>query len=206
MPLEIHDCEQGSDEWHALRAGRPTASEFSKLVSGTGKASTQVAGYAATLAAEFYAGRPLERFEGNRATERGHEIEPEARSAYEFLNDCETVQVGFITNFDAGCSPDSMVGDVGLLEIKSQLAKGHVETLAYHHKHRKCPPGYYSQVQGQLLVCEREWCDLVFHHPDLPGLTIRVDRDEAYIRELLKGIKAVIAQRDELVAMLRGAA
>lgn len=201
----IHNCEQNSDEWFALRAGLPTASSFDKLVTGTGKASAQISGYAATLAAELYAGRPLERWEGNRATERGHEVEPEARAAYAFIHEVEPVQVGLVVNHGAGCSPDSLIGDAGLLEIKSQMAKGHVETLAYHRKSGKVPPSYMPQLQGQLLVCEREWVDIMFYHPDLPGLTIKVYRDESYIRELMRGIQAVIAERDELVAMLRSA-
>ena len=202
--MEIHnDIEQGTEEWHALRAGRPTASEFSKLVTGTGKASTQLSDYAATLAAELYAGKPLERWEGNSATERGHEIEPLARANYEFQREVEIVQVGFVTNHGAGASPDGLVGAVGLVEIKSQQAKGHVQTLAYYRKNGRVPPSYLPQVQGQLLICDREWNDLMFYHPDLPGLTVRIERDEAYIRELLKGIGLVIEQRDELAEMLR---
>lgn len=202
--MEIHnDIEQGTEEWHALRAGRPTASEFSKLVTGTGKPSTQIADYAAVLAAELFAGKPLDRWEGNSATERGSELEPIARASYEFDSGVEVVQVGFVTNFDAGCSPDGLVGDDGLTEYKCQLAKGHVQTLAYWHKHRKCPPAYYPQVQGQLLICEREWSDLNFYHPDLPPLVIRVTRDEPYMRELLKGIRAVNEQRDALTEVLR---
>ena len=209
--MEIHtDIEQGSEQWHALRAGIPTASEFDKLVTGTGKPSTQITGYAATLAAESYAGRPLDRWQGNAATERGHEFEPEARADYEFTNDVEAVQVGFITNYGAGCSPDSLIGDDGVLEIKCQLAKGYVETLAYWNKHKRCPPGYIPQTQGQLLICDRDWVDLLFYHPDPKlwecRLTIRMGRDEAYIRALLQGIKAVLAERDELVEMLRAAA
>jgi hypothetical protein len=203
--IEVHEIEQGTEQWHTLRAGLPTASEFSKLVTGTGKKSTQLFDYAATLAAELYAGKPLERWEGNSATERGHEIEPLARSNYEFQNDVEIVQVGFITNFGAGCSPDGLVGSAGLIEIKSQLPKGHVQTLAHYQKNGGPPSGYLPQVQGQLLVCERDWCDLCFYHPDLPSLTIRVERDESYIRELVKGIQLVIEQRDELVSMLESA-
>ena len=205
MAMQIHECDQNSDDWYALRAGLPTASEFSKLVTGTGKVSTQLGDYAAVLAAEMFAGKPLERWEGNGATERGHELEPLARANYEFQHDVEIERVGFVTNFNAGCSPDGLVRDVGLTEFKCQLAKGHVQTLAYWHKHKKCPPTYYPQCQGQLLICEREWDDLNFYHPDLPPLVIRVARDEAYIRELLKGIKAVCEQRDELIEMLRAA-
>lgn len=205
MAMQVHTLEQGTPEWYAIRAGRPTASEFSKLVSGTGKPSTQIGDYAATLAAELYAGKPLDRWEGNGATDRGHEMEPMARANYEFQHDVEVVQVGFVTNFDAGCSPDGFVGADGLTEYKCQLAKGHVQTLAYWRKHGRCPPAYYPQVQGQLLICEREWDDLNFFHPELPPLVIRVERDEAFIREILRGIRAVNEQRDALVEMLRAA-
>lgn len=204
--MQIHDVEQNSDEWYALRAGIPTASEFSKLVTGTGKKSTQADGYAATLAAEHYAGKPLERWEGNSATERGHEMEAQARATYEFTNDVEIVRVGFVTNHGAGCSPDGMVGDAGLYEGKAQLPKGHVETLAYHAKHGCVPPAYMTQCQGELWICEREWVDLDFYHPELPGLTVRVTRDEAYIRELIKQVQAVLEQRDKFLALLNGRA
>jgi hypothetical protein len=201
--VKFIECEQNTDEWIQWRVGLPTASEFSKLVTGTGKASTQLSDYAATLAAELFAGKPLERWEGSWATERGHEVEPIARANYEFLNEVEVVRVGFVVNFDAGCSPDGLVGDSGLHEIKCQLPKGHVQTLHYHRKNGKCPPAYYPQVQGQLLICEREWCDLDFYHPDLPGLTIRVYRDEEYISMLKGQIAAVNAERDSYVEMLR---
>jgi hypothetical protein len=202
----IVDVEQGTDEWFAARVGIPTASSFSRLVTGTGKASSQLSDYAAELAADMYAGKPLERWGGNEATERGHETEPQARYSYEFDNGVEVVKVGFIVNHGAGCSPDGLVGDDGLHEIKCQMAKGHVQTLAYYSKNKACPPGYLPQVYGQLLICEREWCDLSFFHPDLPGLTVRVVRDESYMAELLRGIKAVCEERDKLVEMIRSAA
>ncbi len=201
----IYDVEQNTPEWDELRAGRPTSSEFSKLLTGTGKQSTQIGDYAATLAAEQFAGKPLERWEGNRATERGHEVEPEARHTYEFLHGIKVERVGFVTNHGAGSSPDGFVLIAGIHEVKCQLPKGHVQTMAYYRKHEKCPPAHYTQCQGQLLICEREWVDLDFYHPDLPGLTIRVNRDESYIDELLKQIEEVIAQRDDLLLMLEAA-
>jgi hypothetical protein len=202
----IHDCEQNSEAWYGLRAGLPTASEFPKIITGTGKASAQVSDYAAQLAAEMFAGRPLDRWEGNAATERGHEIEKIARANYEFERELTVDRPGFITNYGAGCSPDGLVGTDGIHEIKCQLAKNHVQTLAYYYKHRTCPPGYVPQVQGQLLICEREWNDLHFFHPDLPSVVIRIKRDEPYIAALRSGIKTVLAERDALVAMLRSAA
>lgn len=203
--LIIHDCEQNTSEWDALRAGRPTASAFSRIVTGSGKPSDQLSGYAAELAAELYAGKPLESWGGNRATERGHEVEPLARANYEFMNDVVVKRIGFATNHDAGCSPDGLVGDDGLHEVKCQLPKGHVETLAYYHRNKKCPAGYIPQVQGQLLILEREWVDLNFYHPDLRSLVIRIYRDEAFIRALLRQIKAVNEKRDAYVEILKAA-
>jgi hypothetical protein len=199
----FHDVEQGSDEWFALRAGIPTASEVSKLVTGTGKKSTQWQGYAATLAAEAYAGKPLERWEGNWATERGKELEAEASETYAFVHDVAIVRTGFVTNRDAGCSPDGLIGDDGIHEIKCPLPKGVVEVCAYWHRYKKPEPGYLPQAQGELLVLEREWVDLTFHHPEMPGLTIRIYRDEPYIRELVRQIAAVNELRDEYLAILR---
>lgn len=206
MPAEFHQVEQNSEEWLRLRAGIPTASEFKKLLTSQGKPSTQIQDYAAVLAAELYAGKPLESWEGNQWTQRGHELEPEARASYEFIHDVEVVRVGFVTNYGAGCSPDSLVGDHGMLEIKCLSPWRHVQALAYWHKHRKCPPDYYPQTQGQLLVCEREWVDLRFHHPELPSLEIRIERAESYLDALLKQIAAVREQRDRLVEMLQEAA
>jgi len=198
----IHEIAQGSDEWFALRAGIPTASEFSKIVTSKGDLSKSISGYAATLAGEYYAGKPLDRWEGNQHTERGNELEPVARSNYEFDTDAEVQLIGFVTNFNAGCSPDALAGDVGLLEIKCPTAKVHVETHAYVAKHNKCPTTYVAQTQGQMLICEREWCDLMFYHPELPSLTIRQYRDEGFIRGLMVGISAVIAERDRFLEIL----
>ncbi len=188
-----------------LRVGIPTASEFKSIITSQGKAATGLGGYAATLAAEAYAEKPLERWAGNQWSERGHELEPEARVAYEFLQDAEVVQVGFVTNIGAGCSPDGLVGDDGLVEIKCLSPKAHVQTLAYLAKHDKCPPEYYTQVQGQILLCERGWCDILFYHPDLPEGRLRVGRHAGFLDKLCAAIQDVINQRDELLTMLEAA-
>lgn len=204
--MQLVQVKQGTDDWLLARVGLATASQFSLLITGTGKPSASLEGYAATLAADKYAGRPLERWTGNAATERGHELEPIARANYEFVHGVSVEQVGFITNFGAGCSPDGLVGADGLHEIKNQMPKGHVETLAYYSRHKSCPPGYMPQVQGQLLICEREWCDLDFFSEDLPTLTVRIGRDEDYIACLLEQIERVNEKRDEYLQMLRGMA
>ena len=115
----IHNLEQGTDEWLALRAGKPTASEFSKLITSTGDTSKSMKAYAEQLGGEMYAGQPLDTWEGNKYTDRGLEIEDEAVSWYEMMNGIDTEKVGFVTDDDSqyGCSPDRLVGDNGLLEM-----------------------------------------------------------------------------------------
>jgi len=196
----IHTCEQNSDEWLALRAGMPTASCFSKLVTSTGAASKSMPEYAVTLAGELFAGKPLDGFEGSRWTERGHELEDAARAKYEFLHDVDAVQVGFITDDGEsyGCSPDSIVGDDGLLEIKCLKAENHIKAIMYYQKHGKIPTTYAPQVQGQMYVTGRKWCDLCFYHPDLPMLVIRSEPIKAVYEMLNAQLQAVIVERDKI--------
>ena len=204
----VHDTEQGSDDWFALRAGKPTASCFDKLITSTGETSKSLNGYAITLAGELYAGKPLDAWEGNAYTDRGKLLEDEARKMYAFLHDVEPVRVGFVTDDNAlyGVSPDSFIGDDGMLEIKCLKAENHIKAILYYRKHKKCPPDYVQQTQGQIMVCERQWCDLFFYHPDLPRLTIRQEPDEKIINALRGNIVTVLEERDKILAEIKGAA
>lgn len=207
----IHDCLQGSPEWFALRAGLPTSSEFSKLITSTGELSKTLPTYAITLAGEKYAGKPLDAFEGNSYTDRGTLLEPDARSSYSFLHDYLVTEVGFVTDNDCrlGCSPDGFINGLtagdGLVEFKCLKAENHIKALLYYKKHKKCPPDYVQQTQGQMLVCEREWCDLFFYHPDLPPLTIRQGRDEKLQTLLLSAVDQVISEREKILADIKEA-
>ena len=198
--------EQGSPEWFALRCGLATASRFSEIVTGTGEFSKSMKEYAAELAADRFAGRPLEKWGGNFATDRGLELEPRSIATYELLNDVSIEKVGFhkVEGIDAGCSPDGLINHDGVIEIKNLMPKGHVQMLAYWKKHQKPMPSYIPQLQGEMWVTGREWNDLFYHSPDLPHLIIRVMRDEAYITKLIEGINLTIEARDEYVAALRG--
>jgi len=207
MPVFHNDIEQRSPEWYALRAGIPTASEFSKIVTSKGEPSKSAATYALTLAAEMYSGKPLDdAWAGNAHTERGRELEAEALSLYELRHGCDVAPTGFVTSDDGdmGCSPDGMVSDDGMAEVKCLKAENHIKAILYYQKNGRCPTDYVQQTQGQMMICERQWCDLIFYHPDLPLLVIRQDPNIAVQDALRTEIPALLSERDRVLAVLRG--
>ena len=184
--MKIHkDLEQGTPQWFAARAGLPTASCFDKILTPTGKASTQSDIYANTLLAEIMTGGAVQDWEGNQWTERGNELEDEAVMFYEMQKDIATEKVGFVTNHGVGCSPDRFVGDDGLLEIKCPKASTQVKYLL----NDKLETKYIPQIQGQLYVTGRKWCDWLAYSPEVPSIIIRVQRDESYITALAGALK-----------------
>ena len=194
-----HDVSQGEADWFALRLAIPTASEFGKIVTSTGKASTQANGYMNTLLAEWLTGK-TGGMESTPWMDRGTSMEPEARTWYEMETDEDAETVGFITRDDGlvGCSPDALIGDSGMLEIKCPSPGVHVEYLLSD----ALPSKYKPQVQGQLMVAERDWCDFISYHPDMMPLRVRVTRDEDYIntmRGMLDGfVDKMLAKREQL--------
>jgi hypothetical protein len=155
---------QGSEDWHRIRAGRPTASQFGRIFSPGGKDSSQWESYALELCAESI--RPDEiAWEGNRHTDRGQELEPEAREAVAEALGMEAREVGFVTRDDGvvGCSPDALLYQpdgihirlVAGLEIKSPLAKNHAKALMSS----TMPPEHRPQVHGGMAVTglDRWW-------------------------------------------------
>jgi len=201
----IHDAIQGTPEWHALRAGIPTASEFSSLVTSTGEPSKSMKEYALVLAAEKYAGKVVDGFAGNKYTERGKTLEEEGCTNYEMLNQVETQVIGFVTNdlMQYGCSPDRFIGDDGGLEVKCKTAKEHIKSLLYYKKHGKTPTEYVAQPQGCMFITGRKWWDLHFYHPDLPTLTIRQYPDEVFLKTLKSQLKLIELERNEILEQLR---
>jgi hypothetical protein len=197
MPLEIFtEIEQGTDAWLAIRCGIPTASRFKDvLAKGEGKMRAK---YMRELAGEVITGQPAESF-SNAHMEHGSAIEGQIRSAYAFLNDVEPQQVGFIRNGRKGCSPDSLVGSDGLFEAKRKLPHLWIECM----ERGSFPPEHVAQVQGQLWVAERTWCDLSVFFPGMPLLTYRAYRDEAYIARLATAVDAFNEELDLVVERVR---
>lgn len=188
--MQIHNVDQNSDEWLSLRLGIPTASEFGKILTATGKPSTQKTDYMNKLLAEWMTGKPVDSWGGNEHTERGHELEDDARSDYEFMHDVQVTRVGFVTRDDGlvGCSPDGLVGDDGGHEIKCPSGGVHVSYLLKE----EVPTKYIPQVQGSIMVCERDWWDFTSYHPDMESLHVRVYRDDDYIQQLNEELKKFI--------------
>ncbi|TPG50154.1 exonuclease [Rhodanobacter glycinis] len=189
---EIFDCKQGTAEWFAARLGIPTASNFSAVLA-KGEGKTRRA-YLLKLAGEAITGECVESF-GNMHTERGHAMEPDARSLYAFAHDVEPQLVGFMRRGRAGASPDSLVGDNGLLEIKTKLPHLQLDVL----DKGKLPSEHVAQVQGQLWISGREWLDFVSYWPRLPLFCVRVERDEKYIENLSQAVADFVGELDTYI-------
>lgn len=180
--MEVFNFEQGSPEWFECRLGIPTASMFSTVLAsgrGGGESKTRKT-YMLKLIGEILTGEYSEGY-SNSHMERGTAMEPEARSAYEFVSSVECQQIGFVKNHNAGASPDSFVGDSGLLEIKTKLPHLQLDVILSD----TVPSEHYAQIQGQIWIAEREWCDFVSYWPKLPLFVKRVYRDEKYINTKL---------------------
>ena len=135
----------------------------------------------------------------NKNMENGQEIEAFAREYYEAYNGCSVKKVGFIKRNDwIGTSSDGLVDDDGLIEIKCPLPSTHIENILK----AKMPSCYVPQVQGQLWVSERKWCDWVSYCPTIksrPFFSIRILRDEKYIKVLEIAIEAFVTELKTMV-------
>lgn len=189
--------EQRTDEWHAARLGKVTASKIADIMA-VGKNGKPLAGYEnymADLIAERLSGSPTAYFI-NAAMEWGTETEPQARAAYRFLEGQDVEEVGFIdhpTIGDSGASPDGLVGADGLVEIKCPNTKTHLETLISE----TVPAKYIKQMQWQMACTGRAWCDFVSFDPRLPDelhmFVRRVPRDDQMIGEMEEAVRAFLA-------------
>jgi hypothetical protein len=201
MAVQIHTCDQGSPEWLKARAGLPTASEFHTVMAKgrDGGASVTRKTYMLKLAGEIITGEPAESYT-NVHMERGRTMEADAREYYAFVRDVDPELIGFITNGAKGCSPDALVDDNGLLEIKTKLPHLQIECLLRDD----LPPEHKAQCQGALWVAEREWIDFVSYWPRMPVFIHRAHRDEAYIKTLAEAVDAFNDELAALVERVRG--
>jgi len=178
----ILDCEQGSEEWFKARLGVPSASNFHRVITPTGKLSSQLDSYVNTLASEIITGQPYSTFTSD-AMLRGTELEPIARNNFSFLESVKVEEVGFCMREDikVGCSPDGVIDEREGLEIKCPLAHNHLEYL----RQGELPAKYIAQVQGSMYVTDFEVWHFYSYHPDFAeNLSVEVYRDEVFITQL----------------------
>ena len=198
---------QGSPEWFAARLGKVTASRVADIVARTKTGvSASRATYRAQLVCERLTGMPQDGYK-SPAMEWGTLTEPDARAAYEFETGRKVETVGFVSHpgfVHAGASPDGLVGEDGLIEIKCPNTATHIETLL-----GKAVPGkYICQMQWQLACTGRQWCDFVSYDPRLPGhlqlAVYRLERDPAHIADLEAAVGAFLDEVQAVIDQLEG--
>lgn len=198
--------EQRSEEWRLARCGSVTASKVADIVrtNKNGSFSAKRQNYFDLLVAERLTGRPQDWKEVRSLTERA-ELEPDARACYTFYTGRECQIVGFIqhpTIVNAGCSPDALVGDSGMLEIKCLDPANHVKLLAGDES---VLMEYLPQMHFGLACTERQWCDFLSYCPamkdeDLKSYIRRVPRADEGIAMLENSVREFLAEVDNRVA------
>lgn len=163
--LDFLDIQQNTDEWLQLRAGRLTSSKLGVIMAYYPKAFGEPAKkYAVNIAVEQITGKPISNSYSNSHMDRGHEQEPIARMNYENELFCDVDNGGFFSNKFLGCSPDGLVGDDGVIEIKSVVASTHFANI----KRQGIDPAYKWQCIGNLLFTGRKWLDFISYSAEFP--------------------------------------
>jgi len=201
----IEMMDQGTEEWFTIRIGKVTASRVADVIAKTKTGySASRDNYMAQLVCERLTGQKGESFT-NAAMQHGTETEPLARAAYEALKDVLVDEVGFVPHpsiIMAGASPDGMVGDDGLIEIKCPNTATHIDTLLS----QTVPGKYNTQMQFQMACTGRQWCDFVSFDNRLPEelqlFVTRVPRDEVFIRLIEAEIVQFLAELDDKINKL----
>ena len=202
--LEVYDCDQRSDAWRIARLGRVTCSVL-KTVMASGKDGDDSTGRTTLmrkLAGEILTGIPMESYT-SKEMELGKEHEPEIRDWYARTQFAEVREVGFVWNpeVQAGCSPDGLIDDDGMIEIK--WATPHV-MIGILEK-GVLPTGHRAQCHGGLWVCRRKWIDLVIYsHPKIPKFKVRIERDPVYEQQIAQAVATFNYELKCLVAKYRG--
>jgi putative phage-type endonuclease len=197
--------EQGTAEWHQIRLGKVTASRVADVMAKTKTGpSASRTNYMAQLLCERLTGTPADFFM-NDAMRWGTEKEPEARLAYSFHHDADVTEIAFVdhpTIAMSGASPDGLIGDDGLLEIKAPNTSTHLDTLLSG----TIPGKYQSQMTWQLACCQRDWCDFVSYDPRLPEhlrlFVKRFHRDDLRVAEMEEEVRTFLQELDEKIAAL----
>lgn len=193
-----HDVEQNTDEWFALRIGKATASKFSCFMAHYGKAFGEPAKeYALQIALERVNGRAAEYSFTNGHMERGHEQEPIARMLYAEQRFTDVANGGFFDCGEYGDSPDGLLDDDGVLEVKCVVASAHYATL----RRGTFDPTYRWQLVGHLDCTGRDWVDFASYCADFP------ERQQLIVHRLSRGecadeLEMLQERRSEFLALV----
>lgn len=191
-----HSFQQGSEEWHAARLGKFTGSNFHIFL---GKSETRTTELFKKAAERITGERADQDCFKNGHTERGHDLEPLARKVYEYETLAFVEEIGFIeADGEAiGCSPDGLIGSDGLLEIKCPDQ----HTFLKWCQDDYIKPEYRTQIQFNLMVSERQWCDFVLFNRKFGENSlkiIRVNRDEVTIEKIKTALRLAEAEISEM--------
>lgn len=197
--------DQRTDDWFAARLGKVTASRIADVVAKTKSGpSASRANYMAQLIVERMTGKPTESY-SNSAMQWGTDTEPLARAAYEMATGSMVDEVGFVEHESlsmCGASPDGLVGEKGLIEIKCPNTSTHIETLINGTIDNK----YMLQMQWQMTCTDREWCDFVSFDPRMPEplqlKIIRVNFNEMLVTDLENQVEQFLNEVQEKVEFL----
>lgn len=204
----VEELVQGSIEWHLARCGKVTASRMADLsaTTKTGWGASR-GNYMAELIAERLTGVPTEGY-SSPAMKWGNETEPMARNAYQFYADADVVQEGFAahpTIPESGASPDGLVGEDGLVELKCPNTATHIETLLG----ASVPSKYRLQMQWQMACTGRKWCDFASFDPRMPEnmrlFVKRLDRDDGEIARLEGLVREFLGEVQTKIDRLKAA-
>lgn len=202
----MSDVEQGSAEWHAMRAGKATASRMADILATikSGEAASRK-NYRAQLVAERLTG--IVSMDGYVSAEMkwGTETEPEARDAYAYPRKALLTRVAFVDHpviAMSGASPDCYVGDVGMIEVKCPNTATHIDTLLG----KSIPGKYVHQMHWQMACTGRQWCDFVSYDPRMPEhlrmFVKRLPRDDVAIAALEAEVRKFLAEVDATLSSL----
>ncbi|QBY44707.1 YqaJ viral recombinase family protein [Arsenophonus nasoniae] len=204
--MQWHDVQQNTEVWDALRLGKVTASQFNCFMANKGKAFGEPAKrYALQIALEIITGKKSEFSFTNEHMLRGHEQEPIARRLYEETNFVDVTNGGFFDCGDYGDSPDGLVGNDGVIEIKSVTAPVHYATL----QRESFDPAYKWQLIGHLDCTGRDWVDFISYCSDFPEdkqlIVCRLERRnyQEEINQLRKRRKDFLNFIDEITGILK---
>lgn len=193
----IHNMEQRSEEWFAIKKGKLGASH-AQAIQAQGKGLDT---YILELMAEYYSNGVTESYT-NENMERGNELEAQARAIYELETGNEVQEVGFV-EYDSyvGCSPDGLVGEDGLVEIKCPTNK----VFFAYMLDGKIDTKYWWQMQMQMMVTGRKWCDYVVYNPNYDKSIIiqRVEPDKEAFNKLFQGFELAKFSIDEIKKQLK---